>query len=1370
MKTPLATAFFFLLAFSATAQRQILCDTCPCLLEKARQYAAADRNSEAISLYQAYLVCEPTKVTYVTAEIKAIQQKTERQKDLERRGKMLEKKLRGEADQQRNIAQARATESRRNARAGHNLAVTLRTLQTDPTLAARMAEMSLQEHKDDAVTQQVFADIISNPDNYFYRLQEFEGHRNGIGTFAVSPDGGYIATYGFDSSVKLWKSDGSLLHTFEGLPTSNGYVYFSKDSLRLLMYGYTWAMVGDTSGKILSRVQLRRTGSVVLRMQAAISQGGDKWVWHNDNGFLILQNAIGQRLDSLDMGVNRVNKLVFSPDDTHLLVCGSTDTATVLWDIPNKKRIPLRSRSSVTSKGFFSPDGSKVATVDDMQGMLRLWSLQGDSLDSYESESGQISTAFFVNADSVLVQTNYQTVALRPGGSQSVRPFNNLRNQELRPFQAGSRLLLLGRTSTGSQGEITVRVYLKDGGYRTRFGIYGEDFPMWAGETPEGDIALYFVNQNRGTFKSYCYSNRRAIAFSRKSTAKGTRNAKFTTYFSPDNKLFIYSQPFDSAVVVRQINNPKAVFWRIQKINAATIDVSINPQLSDTSQFYFLTLNSDSTATLWGKTARERLTVDDPSCRVIQAQFFPDGERALLICADSSLSLWNLRDNQRKPIGNYPKTLSNAAVSPNGNTIAMTGRDGRIYVWSVAEQREAAVFPDMESLVKKMYFLPDNHRLLAQTVKGEVFLWDINQSDKPLKTWRGYWNGERIVGWRDVVLSPKGNKILLISNGNDAHLTDINGTQTVELNDAYVQSAVFSADETYLLTGGKDNVARLWNQQGRYIASFKGEHVKNVVSVAISPDNNLALTMDGTGTARLWKMPGVFLSDELHRYSPNDLAEKDILPNPDELDSINQPGALYHAAFNFLGQQDSLTAYKLFDQLLRKFPNQRDKEDVWYQWYATGKTAGYDHLDSLMRQTHVLYPLAERFKKEGKYAIAKKMYEYLINKGKASIPLWDYFDLCQKGGFPVNKDIFLSDTNAIKLASSARYFYAERDFDTARQLYLKSLQQRANADAMIGLNKMKNPADQSLIQEKAALLTDFYELQRLANHFHTNGQAARAAALYEQVLRIQEEPQAVIALYEINRKHPEIPFDSTRFVQSQSANAVRQYISYFRDMGMKPMKIKLWKRLFQLGTNDAYDYFDYYFEHTPEERPAVFDTLLHSQSPVLLKGLMSAFAGQVGAFESRVERSEYYEKATQLGERLLLLEDKPAHRATLSQHYNSLGFNALFIKQYQKCYDAIKRGIELDTNNLYLYTNLPHALLFMGDKEGAWKEYKKYESTPYHPERQRPFIRDAYFFDFKDFRKDYEEEPGKNFTEQNMKDMDEIERRLRELPANTTKK
>lgn len=1380
MKTPFVLTICFLLALSATAQKQVLCDTCPCLLEQARLNARIDKNGEAISLYQAYLVCEPTKVADVTAEIKEIQQKTERQKDLERRGKMLEKKLRGEADGQRKIAEARTAESRRNARAGHNLAATLRTLQTDPTLAARMAEMSLKEHADDEVTQQVFADIISNPDNYFYRRQGFEGHKRGIARLAVSPDGKYLATYGFDRTVKLWHSNGDLLFTFDSLTTDYGYIQFSKDSVRLLIYGSDWAILSDTSGKRLGSAQLRRDGTVAVQLQAAISPDGGKWVWHDEKGRLILQSsATGQRLDSLALGANRINKLVFSPDNSFLLVCGSTDTTTLLWDISNKKRIPLQGHSRVVSNGFFSPEGKKVASYD-RSGLLRVWSLEGDSLDSFVSESKLIKDAFFVNEDSILVQTSDQTVALRPGGSQNVRPFNNLGNQILKPYPAGERLLLIGKTLEQGQGqtsELAVRVFQKDGGYRTRFGVYGENaFPAWAGETPEGDIVMYFLKSGGATFHSYRYTSRKPMSFTlpRPKSGRPSNNRwnSCVPTFSHDGKYFVYTHPYDSAAVVRLTNVPKEPFFRIKKDSSTVVNISINPQLSDTSRYFFLTLNADGTATLWNSAAREQATYRESGCRVTQAQFFPDGERVLITCADSIFStywLWNPRSNQRRltPIGNYPN-LHRAALSPDGNVIALTGKDQRIYLWSIEEQKLKSELLDIESPVQKIIFLPDSQRLLTLNETGQLFLWDISRVEKPLKSWRGYWNGQKTTGWRDVVLSPKGNKMLLIGNGNDALLTDMDGTSAVELDDVYPQSAVFSPDEKYLLIAGWDNVARLWNQQSLYIGSFKGEHAGGVISIAISPDNSRALTTDGMGTTRLWKMPDAFLNDELHHYTPNALIEKDILPSPDQLDAITHAGALYHAAFNFLSQQDSATAYKLFDYLLKKFPNQG--EEVWYNWHTIGKSIGHDHIDSLMRQTRILYPLAERFKKDGKYAEAKKMYEYLINKGEGSIPLWDYFDLCQKGGFQVSKDLFLNETNPAKLASSAQYFRTERDFATARLLYKKALQQEINADALIGLDKMNDPADHPLIQEKLASLTDEYELMRLANHFRANGQEPRAATLYEKVLQIREDPQAVIALFEISKTHPQIPFDMGRFEQSQSADVTRQYLWYFSDRGMASMKTKMWKRLFQLGNNSAYDYLDYYQAIAPEEQPAFFDTLLHLESPGLLKSLMNAFASQVGGILDRAERSEYYEKATQLGERLLKLEDKPEHRASLSTHYNSLGFNALFIKEYQKCYDAIQRGIELNPDNLYLYTNLPHALLFMGEKEKAWEAYKKYESRPYYPERQRPFIREAYYFDFEDFRKDYEANPGKNFTEQMMKDMDEMEKRLKALPPNAAKK
>lgn len=67
-----------------------------------------------------------------------------------------------------------------------------------------------------------------------------------------------------------------------------------------------------------------------------------------------------------------------------------------------------------------------------------------------------------------------------------------------------------------------------------------------------------------------------------------------------------------------------------------------------------------------------------------------------------------------------------------------------------------------------------------------------------------------------------------------------------------VRTVTFSKCGRYLLSGGRDKTARLYDvQSGRQLRCFK--HINNVYAVALSPDNRLALT-GGEDELRLWDM------------------------------------------------------------------------------------------------------------------------------------------------------------------------------------------------------------------------------------------------------------------------------------------------------------------------------------------------------------------------------------------------------------------------------------------------------------------------------------------------------------------------------------
>jgi WD40 repeat protein len=71
--------------------------------------------------------------------------------------------------------------------------------------------------------------------------------------------------------------------------------------------------------------------------------------------------------------------------------------------------------------------------------------------------------------------------------------------------------------------------------------------------------------------------------------------------------------------------------------------------------------------------------------------------------------------------------------------------------------------------------------------------------------------------------------------------------------------AAFSPDGQRVITGGQDDVARLWKTDGTPVASLEG-HTDVVNWAAFSPDGRLIATASTDGSVRLWTMDGNFLA------------------------------------------------------------------------------------------------------------------------------------------------------------------------------------------------------------------------------------------------------------------------------------------------------------------------------------------------------------------------------------------------------------------------------------------------------------------------------------------------------------------------------
>jgi WD40 repeat protein len=108
-----------------------------------------------------------------------------------------------------------------------------------------------------------------------------------------------------------------------------------------------------------------------------------------------------------------------------------------------------------------------------------------------------------------------------------------------------------------------------------------------------------------------------------------------------------------------------------------------------------------------------------------------------------------------------------------------------------------------------------------------------------------------------AVFAPDGGRILTASDDGTARLWDCDGKPiaTLEGHTDAVRRAVFVPDGGRILTASDDGTARLWDRDGKQLAVLDG-HTGIVLSAVFAPDGDRILTASEDKTARLWDRDG----------------------------------------------------------------------------------------------------------------------------------------------------------------------------------------------------------------------------------------------------------------------------------------------------------------------------------------------------------------------------------------------------------------------------------------------------------------------------------------------------------------------------------
>jgi WD40 repeat protein len=163
----------------------------------------------------------------------------------------------------------------------------------------------------------------------------------------------------------------------------------------------------------------------------------------------------------------------------------------------------------------------------------------------------------------------------------------------------------------------------------------------------------------------------------------------------------------------------------------------------------------------------------------------------------------------------------------------------------------SVTFFDAPTHIRSLRFFQDGKKVVLQLEDESVWMLDIDQR----KQTKLLESDERQTG---LITSDSGKLLLTWRADGSAQLWDEAGKLKVTLaqHTEPIRTAAFSYDEKWVVTGSRDNTARLWRISDGVQTALLAGHTGNVYEVLFSPDNQWILTRSSDGSAMTWDLNG----------------------------------------------------------------------------------------------------------------------------------------------------------------------------------------------------------------------------------------------------------------------------------------------------------------------------------------------------------------------------------------------------------------------------------------------------------------------------------------------------------------------------------
>lgn len=585
-------------------------------------------------------------------------------------------------------------------------------------------------------------------------------HPGGALAAEFSPDGQSIVTTGTDRTAKVWRSNGSLVHTLE----HSSLVYdatFSPDNQKLL----TASLDGNlhiwdrNSGRLLKKFTAHQGGIWSVDW----SQDG-QWIVSGSSDLTakIWSATTGNLKTTLRGHKSTVWSVAFHPNSQRVISTG-IDGQMILWSIAGQRQRQFNAGASAVWDAIFSPDGNLILSAH-ADNQLRLWRADGTPVRTIlRHEAAVINVAFsadgqrFASASADRTVRLWETATGRllriyPGHAATIRGLSFNRDGKTLASVSEDGFLRFWATENAFFEQLQdhpTTVW--------RVNYAAKSSPLWPQMTTitasdvrfwqrNGQPVREFTNLSEGELYSLALHPTQPqfvagdangkltwvdVTTDRRQSMTGSQSPIHGVAFSPDGRYLAAVGDDLHFNLWRHENNGRYVqLQRFPAHKARIWDVAFSPDGS-----YVATSSTDSTVKLWTWADRARSRLQEQPAQVLKGTgsgiwglaIRADSEQIAAASRNQEVRIWNRRGELLRQIPTQGDSgLTRVAWSPDGQLLAIAKNNSAIELRS-PEGKLITTLSGHSSIVSSVSFSPDGQQLASGSEDRTATLWNLSQ-------------------------------------------------------------------------------------------------------------------------------------------------------------------------------------------------------------------------------------------------------------------------------------------------------------------------------------------------------------------------------------------------------------------------------------------------------------------------------------------------------------------------------------------------------------------------------------------------------------------------------------------------------------------